>query len=176
MGSGLDGVVVADTRLSDVDGERGRLIIAGHDVEQLTGSRTFEELCALLWRGALPSQADRETLRKALATARMHAFERLRPAGRGAPGGGWDGCAARSDWPAPSPWPHGRGALPHAHRRDGGLRRRLGARQAAAGAAGAGPLAHPRGRLPADGARGRTSARRRPRRSTPTSSPSSTTA
>ena len=33
--SGLEGVVVADTAISDVDGERGRLVIAGLDVEQL---------------------------------------------------------------------------------------------------------------------------------------------
>ena len=36
--SGLEGVVVADTRLSEVDGERGRLVVAGHDIEALTGS------------------------------------------------------------------------------------------------------------------------------------------
>ena len=45
-GSGLEGVVVADTTLSEVDGERGRLVIAGHDVERLAG--------ASLLRGALP--------------------------------------------------------------------------------------------------------------------------
>jgi len=39
---GLEGVVVADTTISDVDGERGRLVIAGSDVEQLAGSASFE--------------------------------------------------------------------------------------------------------------------------------------
>jgi len=39
---GLEGVVVADTTISDVDGERGRLVIAGSDVEQLAGSTSFE--------------------------------------------------------------------------------------------------------------------------------------
>ncbi len=77
MGNGLEGVVAADTRLSDVDGERGRLIIAGHDVEHLTGRHTFEELCALLWRGALPSPEAREALRRELAAARARAFEKL---------------------------------------------------------------------------------------------------
>ena len=33
--SGLEGVVVADTRLSHVDGERGELFIAGSRVEDL---------------------------------------------------------------------------------------------------------------------------------------------
>ena len=65
--SGLEGVVVADTRLSEVDGERGRLIIAGHDVEELRA--TFEGVCALLL-GPADWQAD-------LARARVATFERL---------------------------------------------------------------------------------------------------
>ena len=44
--SGLDGVVVADTAISDVDGERGRLVIAGADVEQLALSCDFETAAA----------------------------------------------------------------------------------------------------------------------------------
>ncbi len=40
--SGLDGVTVAETAISDVDGERGRLVIAGSDVEQLAASSSYE--------------------------------------------------------------------------------------------------------------------------------------
>ena len=75
--NGLDGVVVADTRLSEVDGERGRLIIAGHDVEALTGSVSFEDIISLLARGSLPDAAERERVRSGLAGARVRAFERL---------------------------------------------------------------------------------------------------
>jgi citrate synthase len=75
--SGLDGVMVADTLLSDVDGERGRLVIRGFDVETLTARATFEDACGLLWSGALPSPAERERLREALALARRQAFDRL---------------------------------------------------------------------------------------------------
>ena len=39
---GLEGLVVADTAISEVDGERGRLVIAGLDVEQLAATHTFE--------------------------------------------------------------------------------------------------------------------------------------
>jgi len=39
---GLEGVVVADTRISDVDGERGALVIAGADVEQLARTTPYE--------------------------------------------------------------------------------------------------------------------------------------
>ncbi len=46
--SGLDGVIAAETRLSDVDGERGKLIIAGRDIEALTGQVSFEAAVGLL--------------------------------------------------------------------------------------------------------------------------------
>jgi citrate synthase len=45
---GLEGVVVAHTALSDVDGERGRLVIAGHDVEPLALSARYEDALGLL--------------------------------------------------------------------------------------------------------------------------------
>ncbi|MDB4959897.1 MAG: hypothetical protein JWO36_7466 [Myxococcales bacterium] len=44
--SGLDGVVVADTNISDVDGERGHLVIAGSPVEQLATQHGFETVAA----------------------------------------------------------------------------------------------------------------------------------
>ena len=44
MQSGLEGVVVAETRLSEVDGEGGRLVICGHDVEELAQRCDFESL------------------------------------------------------------------------------------------------------------------------------------
>ncbi|MGD0523987.1 MAG: citrate synthase [Polyangiaceae bacterium] len=69
--AGLAGVVVAETRLSDVDGERGRLVIAGHDVEGLAGSRTFEEVAALLWGGGAGDARQR------IAEGRSAAFELL---------------------------------------------------------------------------------------------------
>ena len=68
---GLEGVVVADTRLSEVDGERGRLIVAGRDVEHLAGEVSFEEAAALLWGG------DAAEVRAALGEGRAMAFERL---------------------------------------------------------------------------------------------------
>jgi len=75
--NGLEGVVVADTGLSDVDGERGRLVIRGHDVEQLALRHDFEATCALLWSGALPDPAAHAALQRALGRARVRAFARL---------------------------------------------------------------------------------------------------
>ena len=55
VNSGLDGIVAASTRLSDVDGERGELVVAGFEVGQLAAHATFEETTWLLWHGDLPS-------------------------------------------------------------------------------------------------------------------------
>jgi len=74
---GLEGVVVADTQLSDVDGEQGRLVIRGHDVEALALAHDFEAACALLWTGALPTAGAHAELRARLGRARVRAFERL---------------------------------------------------------------------------------------------------
>ncbi len=69
--NGLEGVVVADTRLSDVDGERGRLIIAGHDVESLAGRVSFEGVCARLW------QRDEASVEQAIGRGRRRAWPRI---------------------------------------------------------------------------------------------------
>lgn len=73
--SGLDNVVAAETRLSHVDGEAGRLIIAGHDVEELAATHDFEGAVAALWAAAGLEQAPAgEALRAALGEARETAF------------------------------------------------------------------------------------------------------
>src|SRR5437763_1346549 len=51
MSDGLEGVVAADTVLSEVDGQAGRLIIRGHSRDELAGRTTFEEVTRLLWDG-----------------------------------------------------------------------------------------------------------------------------
>ena len=51
---GLEGVVVAETELSHVDGEGGRLVIRGHDLEALAGRISYESMCWLLWEGGPP--------------------------------------------------------------------------------------------------------------------------
>ena len=81
IATGLEGVVVADTALSEVDGERGRLVIAGHDVEAIAGQRSFEELCAELW-AAVPGATPVSELRRALGRERVWAFEQIETLGR----------------------------------------------------------------------------------------------
>jgi citrate synthase len=75
--SGLEDVVAATTRLSDVDGAAGRLLIAGTPVEDLAGHATFEDAIHLLWFGRLPNADERSSLTLRLGRAREAAFERL---------------------------------------------------------------------------------------------------
>jgi citrate synthase len=65
-GSGLEGVVVAETRLSRVDGERGVLVYAGYPIEDLAAHATYEEVCYLLWHGELPDDHQLAGLRREL--------------------------------------------------------------------------------------------------------------
>ena len=68
--TGLDGVVAAETMLSQVDGERGELIVAGFPVGELAAHASFEETTWLLWHGDLPSAGELQTFRGELAARR----------------------------------------------------------------------------------------------------------
>jgi citrate synthase len=67
---GLEGVIAAQTRLSAVDGNAGRLIIAGYPLEEIAPRASFEEMAYLLWTGDLPSQPQLDEFREALARNR----------------------------------------------------------------------------------------------------------
>ena len=70
ISAGLEDVVAATTGLSDVDGERGELIIGGFPVGELAAQATFEETTWLLWHGELPSRRVLDGFRAELATSR----------------------------------------------------------------------------------------------------------
>jgi len=55
---GLRGVTVADTRVSHVDPEAGRLIYRGYDIGVLAERSTYEEVAYLLIEGSLPTTAE----------------------------------------------------------------------------------------------------------------------
>ena len=67
---GLEGVVAASTRLSDVRGESGEHIYCGFDINELAGKVTFEEVVHLLHHNHLPSQRELTELKTRLAAAR----------------------------------------------------------------------------------------------------------
>ena len=77
---GLEGVVAAQTAVSEVDGANGRLIYrGGYLIEDIAPSVTYEEVAYLLWQGDLPDSAQLDALRKQMAAARP-----LNKAARGA--------------------------------------------------------------------------------------------
>lgn len=69
---GLENVIAAETKLSDVDGERGRLTLAGRDAE--VTAEGLEEIAAALWSAA---GLDGASMASALGDARTAAFAAL---------------------------------------------------------------------------------------------------
>ncbi len=67
---GLRGVKVADTRISDVDGEKGILIYRGFNVVELARFSTFEEVSFLLLYDRLPAQEELKAFQSELVSER----------------------------------------------------------------------------------------------------------
>ena len=67
---GLEGVAATRTRLSQVDGAAGRLVIGGFPVEELATRASFEETLYLLWNDALTNEEQLSRLRQDLAARR----------------------------------------------------------------------------------------------------------
>lgn len=70
IGRGLEGIVVAETALSMVDGIEGRLLYRGYSIHDLVKGASFEEVLHLLWYGHLPTQAELDALNEKLVAAR----------------------------------------------------------------------------------------------------------
>jgi len=67
---GLEGVVANTTRLSDVIGDKGQLIYAGYDINELAGKVSYEEVVYLLWNNKLPTRAELEKCAEQLRSQR----------------------------------------------------------------------------------------------------------
>ena len=70
LAKGLDGVLVAESALSDVDGEAGELIYRGYSIDDLAEHATYEEVVYLLWHDSLPTEAELEHFSGRLAEER----------------------------------------------------------------------------------------------------------
>jgi len=68
---GLEGVVAAETRLSDVNGREGELVVVGYPIEELAERASFEEVTYLLWHGSLPDARQLERFREELSRRRQ---------------------------------------------------------------------------------------------------------
>ena len=55
---GLEGVLVAESALSDIDGDVGKLVYRGYAIEDLAKGASYEEVLYLLWYGHLPDEGE----------------------------------------------------------------------------------------------------------------------
>ncbi len=67
---GLEGVVAASTKLSDVRGDIGQLIYCGYDINELAGQVSYEEVVHLLHYGHLPNKRELADLKAQMASER----------------------------------------------------------------------------------------------------------
>ena len=67
---GLEGVVVAESDLSYIDGDAGELIYRGYAIEELAREASYEETLYLLWHGELPTEAKLAAFSQQMAGAR----------------------------------------------------------------------------------------------------------
>ena len=70
LNTGLRGLVIADTRICEVDGANGRLIYRGYLVQDLAKNATFEEVSFLLLYEKLPDKDELEEFKRQLAAER----------------------------------------------------------------------------------------------------------
>jgi citrate synthase len=68
--TGLRGVTIASTKISDVDGAAGRLIYRGYLIQDLAENATFEEVCHLLLYEKLPEEDELQDFKARLAAER----------------------------------------------------------------------------------------------------------
>ena len=67
---GLRGIKIADTRISDVDGEKGNLIYRGYNICDLVSHSTFEEVAFLLLNDRLPKAEELKRFQSELVSER----------------------------------------------------------------------------------------------------------
>jgi citrate synthase len=64
---GLEDVVVSTSEICFIDGQQGRLVYRGFDVDDLVAHSSFEEVVYLLWHGRLPTRKELDAHTKALS-------------------------------------------------------------------------------------------------------------
>ncbi len=67
---GLEGVVVAESALSHIDGDAGKLVYRGYTIEDLARDASYEEVLYLLWHGELPNRDELESFSESMADER----------------------------------------------------------------------------------------------------------
>jgi len=77
MDGGLEGVVAAETVLTDIDGATGTWLLRGHPPGEVIAAYGYEGATALLWEGFARSGLTRAAIVEAFAAGRATAFARL---------------------------------------------------------------------------------------------------
>jgi len=67
---GLEGVLVAESDLSYIDGDDGQLIYRGYTIEELAREASYEETLYLLWHGELPTREQLDDFSQQMVEAR----------------------------------------------------------------------------------------------------------
>lgn len=67
VSKGLEGIIAAHTRLSDVRGDLGQLIYCGYDINELAGKVSYEEVVHLLYHNHLPNAKELASLKAVLS-------------------------------------------------------------------------------------------------------------
>ncbi|MCU4751034.1 citrate synthase [Halobacteria archaeon AArc-curdl1] len=67
---GLEGVLVAESELSSIDGDVGRLVYRGYPIEALAEGASYEEVLYLLWHGHLPDERELSSFTEAMVAER----------------------------------------------------------------------------------------------------------
>ena len=70
LSAGLEGVPIAESAISLVEGDAGRLSYRGYSIEDLTHGSTFEEVVALLYDGELPNRERLADIREQIEDTR----------------------------------------------------------------------------------------------------------
>ncbi|ELY80094.1 citrate/2-methylcitrate synthase [Natrinema gari] len=86
----LEYTTVAETGLSDLDGENGELVVVGYPIEELAANASYEETLFLLFEGRLPTADELADFRTDLASRRELCAEPREVLRRAAD----EGCAA----------------------------------------------------------------------------------
>lgn len=68
---GLRGIEIADTRISNIDGEKGKLIYRGYDIFDLVNNSNFEETAYLLLYDNLPTKQQLDEFKTKMIEARF---------------------------------------------------------------------------------------------------------
>jgi len=67
---GLEGVLVAESDLSKIDGDAGKLVYRGYTIEDLARGASYEEVIYLLWYGHLPNADELASFEESMVAER----------------------------------------------------------------------------------------------------------